>query len=155
MAVYIMVNAHSGYRANERPLQFILDDETYEIATVLEHWYEYSATYFKVQTPQGKIYLLRHASEDDEWTLQSDFDGDELWARPGMELIAVDGAVIRKAEKLVAACERCRPDNADVPFDWILAEVTDKLSVCEFVLTELARCPNCRRRLTEKTLVEM
>ena len=47
----------------------------YEIAAVLDHWYEPSATYFKVQSPEGKTYLLRYDEETDEWTLQSGFDG--------------------------------------------------------------------------------
>jgi len=44
--------------------------------------YEPSAACFKVQTTEGKTYLLRHDEQDDEWTLQSGFDGDELFARP-------------------------------------------------------------------------
>ena len=155
MSVYIQVDFHSGHNGNEWPLRFVLDDESYEIAAVLEQWYEHLATYFKVQTTQGKTYLLRYTTRDDEWTLGSDFDGDELWARPSIQLIAIDGGVIRKAEELIKACMHCRPDEAEIPFDWILAAVTGKLSACEFVLTEIARCPNCGLRLVEKTLVEV
>jgi len=39
MAIPIHVNAYSGYKANERPRQFTLDEETYEIAAVLDEWY--------------------------------------------------------------------------------------------------------------------
>ena len=145
----------SGHNGNGWPLRFVLDDKSYEIAAVLEQWYEYLATYFKVQTTQGKTYLLRHTSKDDEWTLTSDFDGDELWARPGIQLIAIDGDVIGKAEELIRACEQCLPDEAEIPFNWILSEVTGKLSACEFVLTETARCPNCGLQLVEKTLVQV
>jgi hypothetical protein len=35
----------------------------YEIAAVLDQWYEPLATYFKVQTVEGKIYLLRYDEE--------------------------------------------------------------------------------------------
>jgi hypothetical protein len=35
-----------------------------------------------VQSTEGKTYLLRYDDEDDEWTLQSGFDGAELSARP-------------------------------------------------------------------------
>jgi hypothetical protein len=35
-----------------------------------------------------------------------------------------------------------------------LAEVTGKHGAYEFVLSEPARCPNCRREIEEKTLVE-
>ena len=35
-----------------------LDEEIYEIAAVLDQWYEPTATYFKVQSTKGKTYLL-------------------------------------------------------------------------------------------------
>ena len=55
----------------------MLDDEIYEIAAVLDEWYEHSARYFKVQSTEGKTYL-RYDEHEDEWTVQSGFDGDEL-----------------------------------------------------------------------------
>ena len=54
------------------------DDEIYEIAAVLDQWSEPSVVYFKVQSNEGKVYLLRYDEPEDEWTLQSGFDGDEL-----------------------------------------------------------------------------
>jgi hypothetical protein len=101
MSLPVYVDAYSGYKANERPRQFVLDEEIYEIAAVLDHWYEPSATYFKVQTTEGKTYLLRYDEQTDEWTLQSGFDGDELLARPSIELVTVDANVVRRAEKLI------------------------------------------------------
>ena len=50
----IYVKAYSGYKPNERPSQFTLDEEIYDIAAVLDQWYEAAATYFKVQTTEGK-----------------------------------------------------------------------------------------------------
>jgi hypothetical protein len=86
MCLPIRVDAYSSYKANERPREFTLDEQIYEIAAVLDRWYEPSATYFKVQTTEKKIDLLRYDVEADEWTLQSGFDGDELSARPSIEL---------------------------------------------------------------------
>src|SRR5215467_5717879 len=83
MSIPIHVDAYSGYKANERPRHFTLDEGIYEIAAVLDQWYEPSATYFKVRSTEGKTYLLRYDEEADDWTLQSGFDGDELLARPG------------------------------------------------------------------------
>ena len=40
MSLPIHVDAYSGYRANERPRQFTLDDEIYEIVSVLDQWYQ-------------------------------------------------------------------------------------------------------------------
>jgi len=68
MSLPIHVDAYSGCKANERPCQFVLDDEIYEIAAALDQWYERLATYFKVQSTEGKIYLLRYDEETDEWT---------------------------------------------------------------------------------------
>jgi len=45
---------------------------------VLDQWSEPSVVYFKVQSNEGKVYLLRYDEPEDEWTLQSGFDGDEL-----------------------------------------------------------------------------
>jgi hypothetical protein len=154
MSLFIQVDAYSGYRANERPSQFELDKQVYEIAAVLDQWYEPSATYFKVQSTEGKTYLLRYAEDTDEWTLQSGFDGDELLARPSIKMITVDAELIHRAEKEIESCEHCHPDDAEIPFDWILAEVTGKHGPYEFILIEPTRCPNCKHEITEKTLVE-
>jgi hypothetical protein len=152
MSLPVYVDAYSGYKANERPRQFTLDEQIYEIAAVLHQWYEPSATYFKVQSTEGKTYLLRYDEETDEWTCG--FDGDELLARPSIELVAVDRATALKAEQQIESCEHCHPDDAEIPFDWILSEVIGKRGLYEFILTEPARCPNCKRPITEKALVE-
>ena len=106
------------------------------------------------QSTEGKTYLLRYDEDNDEWALQSGFDGDELLARPSIEVIAVDADVIRRAEKEIESCEHCHPADAEIPFDWILAEVTGKRGPYEFMLTNPARCPNCKHPIAEKTLVE-
>ena len=82
------------------------------------------------------------------------FDGDKLLARPSIELVTVDSAISKKAEQQIDSCEHCHSADAEIPFDWLLAEVTGRRGAVEFVLTELARCPNCKHEITEKTLVE-
>ena len=53
------------------------------------------------------------------------------------------------------SCEHCHPDDADIPFDWILDGVTGSdPGVTDYILEEPAKCPNCRREILEKTLVE-
>ena len=101
MAVRIFVDAYSGYKANERPRQFTLDEAIYEIAAVLDQWYEPAATYFKVQSTEGKTYLLRYDVSNDEWSLQSGFDGDELLARPSKGIV----------EFALRGCGRNSPNN--------------------------------------------
>ena len=46
------------------------------------------------------------------------------------------------------------PDDAEIPFDLILAEATGKRGACEFIMTEPARCATCKHIVTEKTLVD-
>jgi hypothetical protein len=40
MSLPVHINAHSGYRANGRPRQFMLDEQVYGFAAVLDQWYE-------------------------------------------------------------------------------------------------------------------
>jgi len=160
MSLPIHVDAYSGYKANERPQAFWLDVQIeqftgiYEIEAVEVRWYDPNAEYFKVRTAEGKRYILRYDEHADEWTLQSGLDGAELLARPNLEFVTVGPDAIRAAELRIAGCERCRPEEADHLFDSILAEVLDKQGRFEFVLSETARCPNCKADVSEKTLVE-
>src|SRR5688572_11412636 len=97
MSLPIHVDAHSGYKANERVEAFWLDamiEESeltgvYEIEAVEDRWYAPNAEYFRVRTEDGKRYILCYDERADEWTLQSGFDGVELLARPSIELITV------------------------------------------------------------------
>ena len=77
---------------------------------MLDQWYEPSATFFKVQSTEGKVYLLRNDEPADEWTLQSGFDGNELLTRPSIELVTINADVIRRAEQQIESCEHCHPE---------------------------------------------
>src|SRR5262245_57408395 len=123
MSLPIYVDSYSGYKANERPRQFQLDEDTFEIESVEDRWFDPNAEYFKVRTANGKRYLLRYDLKHDEWTLQSGFDAAELFSRPSITLISVSPEDVRKAEQHIAACEHCRPTEAELPFDWVLADV--------------------------------
>ena len=48
-----------------------------------------------------------------------------------------------------------KPDRAEIPFDVILDRVTGSdPSVTDYILEQPAKCPNCRRNILEKTLIE-
>lgn len=98
MSLEIYVDAYSGYKANERPRQFTLDEDTFGIAAVEEQWRSPDSSFFKVRTTDGIRFVLQYDESQHEWTLQSDFDGADLLARPSIELVTVESKVIREAE---------------------------------------------------------
>ena len=66
----IEVTAHSGYKANERPLHFILDQERLEVEKIVDRWYGVEHDYFKVLADDGKIYLLKWQRSLDLWFVE-------------------------------------------------------------------------------------
>ena len=70
-------------------------------------------------------------------------------------IVLIDVAILRQAEQLVASCEYCNPNGAEIPFDWILDRVSGSdPSVTDYILECPAKCSNCRREILEKTLGE-
>src|SRR5690348_322731 len=118
MGLLIHVDTDAGFKPNERPQQFCVDEDVIEIEQVEDRWSDPDAESFKVRSTTGKRYLLRYNPLEDQWTLQSDFDGAELLARTSIELITVDSNAIREAEQRIAGCERCHSES-ELPFDWI------------------------------------
>ena len=66
----VRVEAYAGYRAEERPLRFTLQDHSFEVREILDRWYGPAQSYFKVRADDGNIYLLRYDSVEDEWSLE-------------------------------------------------------------------------------------
>jgi hypothetical protein len=50
--------------------------------------------------------------------------------RQSIELVTVDSAIVKKAEQQIESCEHCHPDDAEIPFDWLLAAVTGRRRRC-------------------------
>jgi hypothetical protein len=58
--------------------------------------------------------------------------------------VEVDLAILRLAEQRIDSCEACSPDDAEVPFEYLLDELTGcDPEVTDYVLPEPARCPRC------------
>ena len=70
-------------------------------------------------------------------------------------VVLVSAETLRKAEQLIVGCEGCSPEDAELPFDTVLDCVTGAdASVTDYVMVEcMAKCPQCRREINEKTLV--
>lgn len=66
----IEVESYSGFRADERPVKFILNGRRYEVAEVEDKWYSPQATYFRVVAGDGNRYVLCHKETLDEWSLE-------------------------------------------------------------------------------------
>jgi hypothetical protein len=70
------------------------------------------------------------------------------------KVVLIDAATLRKAEKLIESCAQCNPIGAEIPFDNILDRVSSDPSVMDYILKRPTKCPNCKREILEKTLVE-
>jgi hypothetical protein len=61
-------------------------------------------------------------------------------------VVLIDAATLREAEKLMESCEQCNLKGAEIPFDAILDKITGSdPSVTDYVLEAPAKCPQCRR----------
>ena len=71
-------------------------------------------------------------------------------------IVLVETVSLHKAERLIESCEHCNEEGAEIPFDNILDRVTGSdPTVTDYILEAPAKCPNCRREILEKTLVEL
>ena len=71
----IEVIAYSGYKANERPLYFVLGNQKLEVTEILDRWYGREHDYFKVRARNGCLYLLRWHRFLDVWSLLREVRG--------------------------------------------------------------------------------
>lgn len=73
----IEVESYSGYRADERPVRFVLSGREYEVVEVEDRWHSPKAMFFRVIARDGNRYVLRHDEAQDEWSLEA-FRGEPL-----------------------------------------------------------------------------
>jgi hypothetical protein len=71
----VKVAAYSGYRANERPLYFVLDQMRLEVEKTVDRWYGTDHDYFKVQADDGRLYVLRWHRSLDRWFVKEIIEG--------------------------------------------------------------------------------
>jgi hypothetical protein len=67
----IDVECYAGYKGGERPVRFRFGDTWIAVQEVVDRWYDPDASFFKVLTEGGEIYILRHDEREDTWTLVS------------------------------------------------------------------------------------
>ena len=73
----LRVECYAGYKADQRPLRFSLHGDqaqggaSFEVIEILEQWYGPDHQGFKVLADDNNIYVLRHHTPEDIWTLDS------------------------------------------------------------------------------------
>ncbi len=51
---------------------------------------------------------------------------------------------VRAAERQIESCEACTPDEAEIPFDYVLDSITGcEPESTDYVLEKPAKCPRC------------
>lgn len=65
----IEVNCYSGYKANERPLSFVLGERTFQVIRIVERWVGEEHDYFKVIADDEEVYILKWHRNQDRWSL--------------------------------------------------------------------------------------
>ncbi|MFB0532437.1 MAG: hypothetical protein ACETVU_02060 [Desulfatiglandales bacterium] len=66
----INVSCYSGYKANERPIDFTVRGRKLMVEEIMDRWYGVDHSYFKVLANDQKIYLIRYDQDEDLWTLE-------------------------------------------------------------------------------------
>lgn len=67
----VQVACYSGWKADERPVRFRLENQEYTVEEVLDQWQGPEDMFFKVRADDAKLYILRRPSflPDGEWDL--------------------------------------------------------------------------------------
>jgi hypothetical protein len=69
----LRVKSYSGYRAEERPVRFSIDDHDYVVDEVLDQWYGPEYAWYKVLADDGNLYILKRDTSEPggRWDLVS------------------------------------------------------------------------------------
>ncbi len=70
----IHVDCYSGYKVNERPIDFTVRGRKLIVEEIVDRWYGVDHSYFKILANDQKIYLIRYDQDEDLWTLEKIMD---------------------------------------------------------------------------------
>jgi len=65
----IEVGSYAGYKANERPIYFVLEGRRLQVIEILDRWYGLEDDWFKILADDGRIYLIKWNRSLDTWLL--------------------------------------------------------------------------------------
>ena len=64
------VTAYSGYKVNERPLYFTVDDIRLEVRDIISRWAGPEKDFYKVKADDGRVYTLSWNRKSDYWIIE-------------------------------------------------------------------------------------
>lgn len=67
--IKVRVSCYAGYRGEETPRCFFLNEQRIEVTEVLDRWLAPDHRYFKLRGDDGAVYLLRHDIASGQWEL--------------------------------------------------------------------------------------
>lgn len=70
----IRVECYDGYRGEESPRRFFINERPVKIVEILDRWLAPDHRYFKVKGDDGATYIIRHDMNFHQWELTL-FDG--------------------------------------------------------------------------------
>lgn len=70
LPIRVEVTAYSGYKANERPLSFTLENTKICVEDIVDRWYGVESDYFKILADDGKVYLIKWNRSLDLWFIE-------------------------------------------------------------------------------------
>ena len=67
------VECYSGFKADERPVRFRLNERQYLVEEIVDQWYGTHDVFYKVRADDGSLYILRRETSTPEgaWYLVS------------------------------------------------------------------------------------
>lgn len=68
----IKVESYSGYKADERPISFILGGDRLMVDEIIDQWHGTDSEFFKILADDGNRYLLK-CNFNGEWVLEKIF----------------------------------------------------------------------------------
>lgn len=80
----LRVECYAGYRAEEEPRRFFLDQRKVEVIEIVDRWLAPDYRYFKIRGDDGATYILRYDVPSYKWEMTL-FDGrteDQLRENP-------------------------------------------------------------------------
>ena len=64
------VRSLASYKAEERPIEFVVNEREVKVRSILESWREPDFIYFKVEADDRRKYILRYHEHEDHWEMR-------------------------------------------------------------------------------------